>query len=948
MKRLNPYRIALLVLLALLQGTLPFLLLQSPCSDGWATRLSTTSSLRSERKRKFSDIIPDPLIEGSLNKYPVTSEIENEDDGDDDDDSVLELTPRCRIVTRSGSRIPTDSSILPRNISRSPYILDKLDTFYHAKARKLEQDLSPLQSNEREMIEGSSKPIRCRTIVEGENQIRNRDAVRNNDEMQPKIPALRQSLEDSGFELLSQRDIDLCECLNAGYLLRLSLLPDLRELDPIISKEFYPEHFHSNGTLKADSDDMLFDGRVLVYWRGYSQEVTKGRLLLPKLNYLQANLVKRAAAWVKNQLDRFESNIFRAVQSKSRQLRRGFQIRMIQISNKLQISQFKRWIESMVADEFMPDSQISMASTMDFSEQESSSNTGRRVMSRYGGSKTLSVEPPDPLDALGPFILCEIDYNDQIRLNAMNSSLGLNGTMYDGAMNSSMVVDSAMYAGVTNSSMRLNNTMSNHDTSNGMNDITCAYDGMASSQENGKELPRMQLLERVSIGSLIDVFNKVGRRGLLKTIVAKSELVEPTYEEVVVVWRPLVKSKRAIAPPKIVSEFADMFDIEGFEQPKKDKAGPQSGNLEVRLFEQVPMSNLQAVLPKSKLVFRPADAFLFDTISLATLAIVLGSIKFDSTRLDLLALVSVSLWVLRTVFRYSNKLARYDLLVKTFLTTKISQRNNGAFNYLTYEAASQRAVRAALVHQWVLQEYQSKTSKLTKSFLERNCETEVNRLLNIEKEIQIDVKRALQDLQDLNFLSFSKTDGRVLTVNDLKSSTDAVKELWIDLLENERKFGYPSSSNISEAELMGGSIVNEPDLAILDMLEEIDAAAANVQKLRGGDWKERRKILASAIGERKDASIAKAMAALDERKEENIAKAKAILEEKKDESIAKAKAALDEKKEESMKKARAVIKEGRAAGIAKAKEFLTEKKRSKETRLREQEQDYEGEDSFGN
>lgn len=35
--------------------------------------------------------------------------------------------------------------------------------------------------------------------------------------------------------------MDLCEALNAGYLLRLSIVPDTRMLDPHIFRDFYPE-----------------------------------------------------------------------------------------------------------------------------------------------------------------------------------------------------------------------------------------------------------------------------------------------------------------------------------------------------------------------------------------------------------------------------------------------------------------------------------------------------------------------------------------------------------------------------------------------------------------------------------------------------------------------------------------------------------------------------------
>jgi len=212
-------------------------------------------------------------------------------------------------------------------------------------------------------------------------------------------------------------------------------------------------------------------------------------------------------------------------------------------------------------------------------------------------------------------------------------------------------------------------------------------------------------------------------------------------------------------------------------------------------------------------------------------------------------------------------------------------------------------------------------STLTKSILEQNCETQVNRLLNTDKEVQIDVKRAIQDLQDLRLISISESDDRVLVVKDMMSSTDTVKELWMDLLENDRKFGDIITSG---SDLKGETITTEPNVGILDMIEEIDAAAANVKKLRLEDWKEKRRVLTTVLEEKKDESIAKAKAAYEIKKDEGIAKAKAAYEVKKDKSIAKAKAAYEVKKDESIAKARAALEEGKDVGIAKAKAVLEE------------------------
>ena len=64
------------------------------------------------------------------------------------------------------------------------------------------------------------------------------------------------------------------------------------------------------------------------------------------------------------------------------------------------------------------------------------------------------------------------------------------------------------------------------------NIFTCEYDGKMASNTNAVEATRMELLRRVSINNLIDLFTKAGRRKMLTAILEKSKLVEPTYEEV--------------------------------------------------------------------------------------------------------------------------------------------------------------------------------------------------------------------------------------------------------------------------------------------------------------------------------------------------------------------------------------------------------------------------------
>jgi Protein of unknown function (DUF3754) len=252
-----------------------------------------------------------------------------------------------------------------------------------------------------------------------------------------------------------------------------------------------------------------------------------------------------------------------------------------------------------------------------------------------------------------------------------------------------------------------------------------------------------------------------------------------------------------LRPPKFVYDLADMFDIDGLpERPptiedskgkRKSKTATPRQPLEIRSFSSVPMANVLAVLPKTKLIFRPADAFVFDSISIISFLLVIGSQRFDSPKLDLLAVVSVTLWVIRTVFRYSNKLARYDLLVKTFLTSKISHRNRSALQNLVSEAGTQRAVRAALAHTWLGQLQEAgDLSSMTRDDLVRLGESQVNRLLHDGdgyRDVPVDMDATLNDLTDLGLVSVSSDGDQVQVVRETWSLRRVLRDGWAKVFD---------------------------------------------------------------------------------------------------------------------------------------------------------------------
>ena len=391
------------------------------------------------------------------------------------DDSPL-AAPICRLVTRADAKLPDKPPMLP-----SP-LLDKqnqhlLDSYYHGQAHKMTRQLQYFDKQPGTNTNEGNNPI----------------AVTGYEEEEKLVSSVRSSLEDAGFQLLSRRDLDLCESLNAGYLLRLSILPDVKELDPNIAFEFYPEMFHSTNGTAIDPEEILFDGRVLVYWRGYSEEVTTGRLLLPKIDYLQASLVQRSAAWLKANLDAIESKLARRIFLFVTSTRRRLRLSLLHMIKKLPLKTVAKAMRSLILG--IDDSSFT---------EEPVNNNGRFRLARYGGSKTKFVGSPNPNDALDPFTICEIDYSEPALRPNMNSKFERRK-----AGNSS--AERCLYKEI------------NQQT------LTCEYDETMFQKET---MPTMELLDRVSISNLVDFFSRSGRRKLLSTIFARSELVEPTYEEV--------------------------------------------------------------------------------------------------------------------------------------------------------------------------------------------------------------------------------------------------------------------------------------------------------------------------------------------------------------------------------------------------------------------------------
>mmetsp|Transcript_16138 Transcript_16138/g.35633 ORF Transcript_16138/g.35633 Transcript_16138/m.35633 type:complete len:612 (-) Transcript_16138:61-1896(-) len=535
------------------------------------------------------------------------------------------------------------------------------------------------------------------------------------DEDERLVKLLNQSLTDGGFKLMDQRDLDLCSAMNSEYLLRLSLLPDLKGLEPI------GEEFFGNGT----QESLIFEGgKVLVFRRGHSQEVSNGRLLLPKLDYLQASLVQRTSSALLKPLGRLERKLEREIYTLAEKMSDWIQTsyeEILQFCRSFILEMIENFgltendfvMDRVQANEFLNNSKIppKLNSTVEVAETflERGVRRSRLLkLSRYRTSSSAIVSELD--DALEPFLLRQ--------------------------------------------------------------DGTCRYD-----DELGIAGPKA-LLQRVSIQNTVDVLSGKGRRELIRNYFKPSTLVEPSYEEVLVLWRPSrQKPKRQVKPPKWMYEVADIFDVADRLPNRTSSAvvedhGPLP--LEIRAYTDVPLANIGAVLPKTKLIFRPQDAVVFDLVSLVSFFAVAGSLRFDSPKLDIIAVASLSFFALRTFFRYSNKLARYDLLVNRFLTGKITHRNEGALKYVVSEANSNRALRAMVLRDWL-----SSTSVVK---LNNQTQTSEEAALHINKLhgsnstwIDVDVTSGICDLESLGLIDR-------LGVKSEQESQTVLKQIWNEAL----------------------------------------------------------------------------------------------------------------------------------------------------------------------
>ncbi|GFH09653.1 uncharacterized protein HaLaN_04834, partial [Haematococcus lacustris] len=110
----------------------------------------------------------------------------------------------------------------------------------------------------------------------------------------------------------------------------------------------------------------------------------------------------------------------------------------------------------------------------------------------------------------------------------------------------------------------------------------------------------------------------------------------------------------------------------------------------IRIYRDLPLPTWQLSMPDKRLQFRPLDLLRTDTFALVGLVALLAQARYDSLLLDLVTLLSASVFVLRIALGFKRMDDRYRNQVAEVLRGKTIASDATALEYLATSAALQQ------------------------------------------------------------------------------------------------------------------------------------------------------------------------------------------------------------------------------------------------------------------
>ncbi|KAG0619199.1 hypothetical protein M758_4G122900 [Ceratodon purpureus] len=268
------------------------------------------------------------------------------------------------------------------------------------------------------------------------------------------------------------------------------------------------------------------------------------------------------------------------------------------------------------------------------------------------------------------------------------------------------------------------------------------------------------------------------------------------------IWRPASKAACGNNPWKqIRAAFSVFFSRSTLQEPayqelvllynqsKIEEGEDEVPGLQLHTYRKIPVPDLKVVFPNKKLSFRLIDTVRLDLASLAGLVAFLVSHKFDDLLsspsafvLDLIASVSLIIYITRVTLGYKQTADRYQLLVNKTLYEKTLASGFGVVHFLLDASEDQLFKGAILVYTLMLLEGRS-TSMSTQTIADL-CERYLYN--NFKEQVEMPMQEIMGILLRLGLVieDSTKSASYISALPDGKAIA-ALKKQWLALISKQ-------------------------------------------------------------------------------------------------------------------------------------------------------------------
>ncbi|KAG1668383.1 hypothetical protein FOA52_004893 [Chlamydomonas sp. UWO 241] len=214
-------------------------------------------------------------------------------------------------------------------------------------------------------------------------------------------------------------------------------------------------------------------------------------------------------------------------------------------------------------------------------------------------------------------------------------------------------------------------------------------------------------VSKVSLEDVLDLGVQRGLGELLRLLLAQVTLNEPAFSEMVVVYRTVPPPRPARTPSAVRRVLG--LARGGGEPPvvvggggREAAAGRRGRPIQLRVYRDIPLPNWKVLLPDKLLQFRPLDLVRNDVFAIAGLVAVLAQARYESVVLEAVTIVSASAALVRVVLGYQRMGDRYRSYVNDVLQQRTVASQEGAVDFLASAAATQQFKQASLAYTLLL------------------------------------------------------------------------------------------------------------------------------------------------------------------------------------------------------------------------------------------------------